>query len=333
MAAIAEAKGLLSAAVYLSTGRQTLAASVARAASAAASRAAVVDTFTDTAYSRASVKLVGSADDLLQAAEAAATEALRVLDLAEQPQPAPHPRQGAVDMISFMPLSERKHGDIAEELSACDALAWRLGEALGRRGVPVLMYGARAGRTLVETRKGTTFFQSVKEAVPAAATLPPDFGPGGAPPPKWGVAIVGSQSYVTNYNVAVANASLEDGRAAAAAVRSAFGVQVMALPHAADDFEVGCNLQASDDRDSPLVEDVLACVEGSLPAGATIKEGYVIGLAPADALRRGEEALAEEPGARYLYRRVLAPHFNPEMTPDAPEPGAPEGDIPGAGGV
>ena len=124
----------------------------------------------------------------------------------------------------------------------------------------------------------------MKEAVPAAATLPPDFGPGGAPPPKWGVAIVGSQSYVTNYNVAVANASLEDGRAAAAAVRSAFGVQVMALPHAADDFEVGCNLQASDDRDSPPVEDVLACVKRNTvmarDAPRTIREPSAAGRDP-----------------------------------------------------
>ena len=83
-------------------------------------------------------------------------------------------------MISFMPLSERKHGDIAEELSACDALAWRLGEALGRRGVPVLMYRRRADTSLMNrglVRSDPALGISTRHPRGGAATHPPPAAP------------------------------------------------------------------------------------------------------------------------------------------------------------
>ena len=113
----------------------------------------------------------------------------------------------------------------------------------------------------------------------------------------------GAQPYVTNYNVAI-DCSLEAGRAAARAVRARFGVQVMALPHADGLVEVGCNLQAGGDRDSPAVGEVLACIEGSLPPACSVRKAYVIGLAPGDALARAVDALAREPAERSTFPRV-----------------------------
>ena len=139
---------LLSAAVYISSGAASVATQAARAAARATTRACVVDTFADPAYARSSVKIVGPKDDLLEATLAAARDAFERVDLREEPAPAPHPRQGAVDMVSFMPLTEKRDDDLLE---ACDALAWRFGEAFD--GVPILMYGPRAGRSLVEAKK------------------------------------------------------------------------------------------------------------------------------------------------------------------------------------
>ena len=113
----------------------------------------------------------------------------------------------------------------------------------------------------------------------------------------------GAQPYVTNYNVAV-ECSLEAGRAAARAVRARFGVQVMALPHAEGLVEVGCNLQAGGDRDSPAVGDVLACIESGLPSACNVRKAYVIGLAPGDALARAVDALAREPAERSTFPRT-----------------------------
>ena len=284
-------------AVYLSSGLATVASRVA--AAAAVPRVAVVDIFSDPAYARSSVKLVAEPESLLRAAEAAAAEGLRAVDLAREPHPAPHPRQGAVDMISFMPLSESRADRIRDDLDSCDELAWRLGGSLGRaHGCPVLMYGPRAGRTLVETRRGTSFFRSTKAASdPEPSTsLPLDFGPAGtgAPqllPPRTGVSIIGVQPYVTNFNVCVEGASLDECRTAANALRARFGVQVMALPHEGSTHEIGCNLQASEQSDSPSRDEVLAYVQEHLPAAATIPRAYVIGLTPDEARARAEELL------------------------------------------
>ena len=186
---------LLSCAIYVSSGVSTIAARVARAA-AATPCVAIVDTFTDEAYARSSVKLVAEPETLLAAATAAATQAFELVDLSQQPHPAPHPRQGSVDMVSFMPLSEESVETISSELDLCDGLAWRLGHSLGTLGCPVLMYGPRSGRSLLETRRGTSFFESCKAETPREATtsLPIDFGGmADGVPQKCGVAIVGVQ--------------------------------------------------------------------------------------------------------------------------------------------
>jgi glutamate formiminotransferase len=310
---------LVSCAIYISSGVASIASRVAASALAAHPRVAVVDTFTDVAYARSSVKLVGETGPLVAAARAAAAEALSLIDLSQEPHPAPHPRQGAVDMVSFMPLSEASADALADELAACDVAAWQLGGALGELGCPVLMYGPRAARSLLETRRGTSFFASVRAGSPreASTSLVLDFGGGGvvpgadgaaaaamaapsgtsaAGPPlplRAGVAIVGVQPYVTNFNIQVEEATLDECRGAAGALRREMGVQVMALPHeASGTVEIGCNLQASQQHGSPAREAVLALVASSLPARARVRKSYVIGLTPDEARGKGVRWLA-----------------------------------------
>ena len=79
---------LHSCAVYLSSGLSSVASRVATAA-AQVPRVAVVDTFTDVAYARSSVKLVAEPEPLLKAAKAAVAEGLALIDLTQEPHPAP----------------------------------------------------------------------------------------------------------------------------------------------------------------------------------------------------------------------------------------------------
>ena len=274
-------------ALYLSSSAKSIAQAVALRASKVAG-ASVVDVFVDPDYARSSVKLVAERAPLLNAAAEAAAEALESVDLATQPQPAPHPRQGALDMVAFMPLSEASATELEAELAECDALAWSLGKSIGELGCPVLMYGARAGRSLLDTRRGTSFFKSVRGPCAPTTELPPDFGSlaaDGALPPRWGLSVVGSMPYVTNFNLQVAGATIDEGRAAASALRKELGVQVMALPYGDDGVvEVGCNLQATAAMPSQPTDAVLECVRASLPAGASIAHSYVVGMRPAEAL-------------------------------------------------
>ena len=50
---------------------------------------AVVDTFTDAAYARSSVKLVAEGGHLVAAAREVVEEALSLVDLSQEPHPAP----------------------------------------------------------------------------------------------------------------------------------------------------------------------------------------------------------------------------------------------------
>ena len=288
---------LYSCAIYISSGLASV-ASRAAAQAARVPRCAVVDTFTDSSYARSSVKLVAERAPLLEAARCAVSEALSLVDLSREPHPAPHPRCGAVDMVAFMPLSDLRADAIASELADCDGLAWELGERLGELGGSVLMYGKRAERTLLEARRGTSFFASTDASVPrdASATLPLDFG---APLAQArGVSVVGAMPYVTNFNVRVGGASLAECRAAAAALRSQMSVQVMALPYGepeAGAHEIGCNLQATSSADTPTTAAVLELIASRLPSHASVLQSYVIGMMPADARARGEAVLASNP--------------------------------------
>ena len=115
--------------------------------------------------------------------------------------------------------------------------------------------------------------------------LPPSFGPPSVPQ-RSGVAIVGAQTYVTNFNLQVEGAPLDACKRAADAVRAEFGVQVMALPYGDDGVvEVGCNLQATAEKPSQPTDAVLECVRASLPTGASIAHSYVVGMRPAEALK------------------------------------------------
>ena len=107
-----------SCAIYLSTGVASVASQVA-ACAARSTRVVVVDTFTDSSYARSSIKLVGAPADLLDAVREASIHALSLIDLSRQPLPAHHPRCGAVDLISFMPLSEKQEGDIDVDMKVC----------------------------------------------------------------------------------------------------------------------------------------------------------------------------------------------------------------------
>ncbi|KAL3922839.1 MAG: hypothetical protein SGPRY_004420, partial [Prymnesium sp.] len=189
-------------AVYISSGSSSIAQ---RAASRAARfpQVALVDTFTDEAYARSSIKLVGApCSPLVSAALAVVEEALSLVDLSLTPHPAPHPRCGAVDMVAFMPLSDARASASDAALAACDSLAWQLAAQIGLLDVTVLTYGPRSGRSLLEARRASSFFDSTRAEAPREVQLltPADAGPS-TPSQRHGVCVVGAQPYVTNFNI------------------------------------------------------------------------------------------------------------------------------------
>ena len=125
-----------------------------------------------------------------------------------------------------MPLSEQSASASVEGLRECDSLAWELAARLAEMDCSILLYGPRAGRSLLDARRGTSFFSSVKREADREVrlTLPPDLGPASISQRR-GVCIVGAQPYVTNFNIQVQHASLEECRVAAKALRTQMAIQ------------------------------------------------------------------------------------------------------------
>jgi glutamate formiminotransferase / 5-formyltetrahydrofolate cyclo-ligase len=96
----------------------------------------LVDFSCDTDHNRSVYTFLGKADDVLEAALAAAGKALELIDMRKQA--GVHPRLGAVDVVPFIPLSTSKMKDAVD-------IAHRFGQQLYERfGVPVYFYGAAA---------------------------------------------------------------------------------------------------------------------------------------------------------------------------------------------
>ena len=121
---------------------------------------------------------------------------------------------GAVDVAPIVHLRDEDRGAaVAEALILADRLA-------GELELPVYLYGALAdGRTRAELRRGGP------EAL--IARTPPDAGPRRLHPTA-GATLVAARPPLAAFNVEV-NASLEQARAIAAAVRTLPGVRALGL--------------------------------------------------------------------------------------------------------
>ena len=154
---------------------------------------------------------------------------------------------------------------------------------------------------------GTSFYHSTRRSASKEVRtyLPLDFGISESRedtndyndeislPQTCGVSIVGSQPYVTNFNVVVNGASLELCKETANSVRNAFGVQIMALPHI-NGHEIGCNLQASNDHCSPDRDEIVQYIRASLPENVSIERSYVVGLTVDEAIEKSKLLLLDD---------------------------------------
>jgi len=244
--------------VYVSEGRDRALISRLSAAGAAAG-AFVANEFVDAAYHRAGVTLAASDAGRLEAAVAAVCQqALAALDL--RTHEASHPRVGVVDHVSCSPLGSATSEEAGK-------LALRVGRFLSLSGpgdkpaLPVYLYGAARedGRSLAELRRSLGYFSGASkglwtglsdEMASAMRDLAPDYGPSDVDS-QYGAAVVGAVPWVTNYNLLLASASMDQADLMTRCRRIArltstrgggpVAVETMALPHE-HGVEVACNL-------------------------------------------------------------------------------------------
>ncbi|WP_051471948.1 hypothetical protein [Patulibacter minatonensis] len=270
---------LLVAVPNVSEGRDRSAIEAVGRAYGIFSGARVLDVHSDPDHHRTVHTVAGVAGGLCDALVAGAEAAIANVDL-RTPRGL-HPHVGALDVCPVVFLDEARRG-----AAILEALA--LGDALGRLGLPVFLYGDLGdGRTRAELRRGGVAALAERMATDG---LRPDFGPA-APHPTAGAVLVAARPPLLAFNVELAApATVEHARAIAAAVREGGadglpGVRAigLGLEHAeglaaggATVAQVSCNVE--DHRRVPLAE-LVRVIARHAPVAAC----EVVGLPPAAA--------------------------------------------------
>lgn len=293
--------------------------------------AKVIDARSDPDHNRTVVTMVGSPDEVFEAAFAGIKAAAGLIDMDQHT--GEHPRIGATDVVPFVPVSGITLGE-------CVELARRLAEKVGRElGIPTYLYEAAATRPdrvdLANVRKGQ--YEGLKEAISTDPDRAPDFGPSRLP--KAGATVIGAREFLIAYNVYLGTKDVGVAKEIASRIREKGG----GLPDVkALGFQTRPNVQVSmnltDFRKTPMhvaFEEVRRQAESK---GVTVAGSEIYGMVPLDpmlsaaehALRLGgnwqrdqiiELKLEEVEREEALLRNMRVEAFLQEMASGEPTPG------------
>lgn len=164
----------------------------------------------DPDHNRAVYTLLGPPEAVLEGAKALAESALELIDMTVHE--GEHPRQGAVDVVPFIPLREIETQEAVE-------VARAFGKWLGGKGVPVYYYEYAATRPeregLPKIRKGQ--YEALPEKLKDAEWVP-DEGPAEFNP-RSGATVTGARFPLVAFNVNLVTDDLEIAQTIARAVR------------------------------------------------------------------------------------------------------------------
>lgn len=164
----------------------------------------------DPDHNRAVYTLLGPPEAVLEGAKALAESALELIDMTVHE--GEHPRQGAVDVVPFIPLREIETQEAVE-------VARAFGKWLGGKGVPVYYYEYAATRpereSLPKIRKGQ--YEALPEKLKDAEWVP-DEGPAEFNP-RSGATVTGARFPLVAFNVNLVTDDLEIAQTIARAVR------------------------------------------------------------------------------------------------------------------
>ena len=170
----------------------------------------VSDWSMDADHNRAVITYLGPPEAVLKAAKALTARALEEIDMREHA--GEHPRQGAVDVVPFIPIREVSTERAVE-------IARAFGAWLGAQGVPVYYYEDAATRperqSLPKIRKGEYEALETKLADPEWA---PDEGPAEFNA-KAGATVTGARFPLIAFNVNLRTDDVEIAKTIARAVR------------------------------------------------------------------------------------------------------------------
>lgn len=266
-------------------------------AAALRARGRVLDVHSDADHHRSVFTVVAETDALIDSLFEGIARAAELIDL--RLHDGIHPRIGAADVVPIVPIR-------ADEMDFAREAALVLGRRVGSElGLPVFLYGESGGG------KRPAFF---RQGGPAelqrridAGDVKPSFGPSRLDPRAGGV-LVGARPLLIAFNIDLADGSLDDANAIAAAVRESGGgmrgVQALGLLLPASG-RVQVSLNVIDVDAAPLVEVVDRVRDLAARRGVEVGPSELVGLLPESAVAPAAAlGLTELPDDRVLERRL-----------------------------
>jgi len=238
----------------------------------------IADYSSDADHHRSVITFLGPPDRVLEGAKALATAVLAKVDMREHA--GEHPRQGALDVVPFIPL-RGVSGERAVEIARA------FGEWMGGQGVPVYYYEDAATRperqSLPKIRKGE--YEALEEKLKDPAWAP-DAGPA-AFNPKAGATVTGARFPLIAFNVNLRTEDLEIAKTIARAVRHINGgyKAVRGMGFALEDkkmVQVSMNLVNYTETPIPRVLETVRSEAARY--GVAVAGTELIGPVPLDAL-------------------------------------------------
>jgi glutamate formiminotransferase len=287
-----------------SEGRRLEVVDAIVASAAAVPSVHVLDRTSDASHNRSVITLVGSGEDLVEAAVRMARTAMERIDLREHT--GEHPRMGATDVVPFVPVA-------GVTMSRCVELARSCGRRLGEElGIPVFLYEFAATRperkNLADVREGQ--FEGLREKIGTDPARVPDFGPAQIHPTA-GATAVGARKFLIAYNVNLASNDVKLAKRIAKSIREKDGgfkcVKAMGF-HLADRDLAQVSMNMTDYETTSLLTVYEAIERLAGEAGVKPLESELVGLAPAAALPGDVPARIQlrdfDPGKQIIERRA-----------------------------
>jgi glutamate formiminotransferase len=239
----------------------------------------ILDYSMDPDHHRSVVTFIGTPEAVEQGAAAACDTAVELIDMRKHA--GVHPRNGAVDVVPFIPVM---NVDMADAV----AVARRFGGSFAaRHDIPVYFYGDAA---VDRSRTGLPFlrgggFEMLREKM-TDPRWRPDAGPS-APNRKSGATAVGARNFLIAFNINLATNDLAIAKKIAAEIRQSSGglenVQAMGvLLKSRNIAQVSMNL--TDYRKTSLRTVYHAVKDKATALGVDILESELIGCLPGNAL-------------------------------------------------
>lgn len=238
----------------------------------------LLDYSSDADHNRSVISYIGEPGAVVKATQSLVKTTIDLIDMSKQK--GSHPRQGAVDVVPFIPIS-----GIAEKESV--EIAHDLGRFVGQLGVPVYFYEDAARhpdrKSLVKVRKGE--YEALAEKI-----LKPEWKPDEGPAqfiPKTGSIQISSRFPLVALNINLATTNLEIAQTIAKSVRHINGgfrfVRAMGLSLEEEGLtQVSMNLTHYQKTPIPMVME--AVKREAAKYGVNVVGSELVGPVPLEAM-------------------------------------------------